>query len=459
MKTNQHNISDELLAAFIDGSTTQEQNDYILEAFKENPELYEEFRIGYLAANIIEDDHSISNGKQDYSNISTLILGGGMAAGTIIGNIFEHSHIPMVAENNLLDDRFSSHHDSMRISDHNMETTRHEAPKQFGEEANNSVSSDVYQGYNDTCAIRSQQLVLNDFGIPVTQEDLINEATQHGWYAQGEGTPLEYVGNLLENHGVEVNRFANANIFNLTNELAQGHKVIIGVDANELWHNGLLQHAKDSLVGNTPNHALIVAGIDTSDPNNVQVILEDPGTGDVAKAYPMEQFMNAWKDSHCFMVSTYEAAPPFSEGMQNFDYAYLNRLPEVAGVPYPEFAAFNHLSSSTPEQFDSIYAGFNEVSEGNKFTDVLSNLTGQIHVPTVLSTLSGELESLKKSIGFDHESNSYESAELETNFDHAISANSFNEYFSAMHNIHSLGDIDSNPLFNEDLAEWYNDQL
>lgn len=203
-----------------------------------------------------------------------------------------------------------------------MEKAIYKAPNGFGDEANNYVSPNIDQGYSDTCAVRSQQLVLNDFGIPVTQEDLIKEATQHGWYTQGEGTPLEFVGNLLEDHGVQVNRFKDANIYNLTNELAQGHKVIIGVDANELWHNGFLQEAKDSIMGNTPNHALIVAGIDTSDTNHVQVILEDPGTGDVAKAYPMEQFMDAWKDSHYYMVSTQEPVPlVYNPEINNFDYS------------------------------------------------------------------------------------------------------------------------------------------
>lgn len=345
MQTNKY-ISDELLAAYIDGTTTQEQNDFIHEVFRENPEQFEEFKIAYGAANIFDEEISDTEKTKNEIGegiIPTIIFGGGMAAGTIIGNIFEHGHIPMVAanndENHLSDDRFHSHHDSISINDntHHMETTIHEAPNQFGEEANNYVSPNVDQGYSDTCAVRSQQLVLNDFGIPVTQEDLIKEATQHGWYAQGEGTPLEFVGNLLEDHGVQVNRFENANIFNLTNELAQGHKVIIGVDANELWHNGFWQDAKDSILGDTPNHALIVAGIDTSDPNHVQVILEDPGTGDVAKSYPMEQFMDAWKDSHYYMVSTQEPAPlAFNQEMINFDYS-TGHLDSVGGANYDNF--------------------------------------------------------------------------------------------------------------------------
>src|SRR5574344_192789 len=158
MQTNKY-ISDELLAAYIDGTTTQEQNDYILEVLKENPEQFEEFKIAYGGAHIFDKELSDSvtqNNETGIGTIPTIIIGGGMAAGTIIGNIFEHGHIPMVAanndENNLSDDRFQIHHDSLSINDntHHMETRIHEAPNQFGEEANNYISPNVDQGYSDT---------------------------------------------------------------------------------------------------------------------------------------------------------------------------------------------------------------------------------------------------------------------------------------------------------------------
>lgn len=396
MQTNKY-ISEELLASYIDGTTTQEENDYILEIFRNNPLEFEAFNIAYQAANFIDDELSHIENNQiddDKGTIHPLLLGGGIAAGTIIGNVFEFSHIPMVAanndENNLINDRFINNNESISKNDnnHDMNTTIHEAPNQFGEEANNYVSPNVNQGYSDTCAVRSQQLVLNDFGIPVTQEDLIKEATQHGWYAQGEGTPMEYVGNLLENHGVEVNRLENANIFNLTNELAQGHKVIIGVDANELWNNGFWQQTKDSVIGETPNHALIVAGIDTSDPQNVQVILKDPGTGDVAKAYPMEQFMDAWKDSHCFMVSTEEPAPlKFNqETMMGFDYdkGYIENaetlLTDIEELPdITDFDTIHHNSDPNldlnhyPDQFDPDEYPVNDHPDSNYHDDYSDN--------------------------------------------------------------------------------------
>lgn len=59
----------------------------------------------------------------------------------------------------------------------------------------------------------------------------------------------------------------------------QGHKVIVGVDSGELWDNKLLGWWNDFFHGDTPDHALVVAGIDMADPNNPMVILTDPGTG------------------------------------------------------------------------------------------------------------------------------------------------------------------------------------
>lgn len=161
----------------------------------------------------------------------------------------------------------------------------------------------VYQFYDDTCAIQSQHLILQQYGIDVTQEELIEIAKENGWYAEGYGTPMDMVGKLLEYYGVDIHASQGNNIFNLSNELAQGHQLIVGVDAYELAFPEETQDW-DTLYGEQANHALVVVGIDTSDPDNVQVIVTDPGTGNRQMAYPADQFIDAWKDSNCFMVST-----------------------------------------------------------------------------------------------------------------------------------------------------------
>lgn len=220
------------------------------------------------------------------------------------------------------------------------------APTTLGLPGVDGRSSWVQQHYEDTCAIRCQELILRDFGVKVSEDALRREASAYGWYEPGGGTDPSDVGNLLELHGIPVQRYEDATIFNLTSELAQGHKVIVGVDSGELWNAGLWEHVEEQLGLSGADHALLVSGIDTTDPAQVQVILTDPGSGDVAKAYPLEQFIEAWKDSHCFMVATAEPAPlEFNPGMVNFDYA-VGHLATIGQLPYDDF---QHLFSSGSE--------------------------------------------------------------------------------------------------------------
>lgn len=110
------------------------------------------------------------------------------------------------------------------------------------------------QAYSDTCAIKSQQLILNEFGIPCSEDDLVRYSAEHGWY---NGTSMEDVGNLLEDAGIPCTRQCDANVFNLVKELSQGHKVIVGVDSNELWGNRFVEWLNDFFLGETPDHALL----------------------------------------------------------------------------------------------------------------------------------------------------------------------------------------------------------
>ena len=206
----------------------------------------------------------------------------------------------------------------------------------------------VLQQYSDTCAIKSQQLILNEFGINVNEDQLVQYSYEHGWYqGDGSGTQMGDVGNLLEEAGIPCTRQADANVFNLVSELSQGHKVIVGVDSGELWGNKFTAWWNDFYNGDTPDHALIVSGIDASDPDNVKVIVTDPGTGEGYKEYPLDQFIDAWSDAQCYMVSTDLPVPEVIPGMENFDYA-LGHIPAVAGMDYADFQIFNDLSYGLP---------------------------------------------------------------------------------------------------------------
>lgn len=290
-------ISDELLAAYIDGNTSSLENLFVETNLSNDANMME-------TTDIMSDMMTFSQ-NEEYNNPFTL------------NEIFSQ---PISIE---------------------MDTT------------NNTINAtgiipDIQQQYPDSCAIKSQQIILNEFGIDVNEDQLVQFSYDQGWYhADGSGTSAENVGNLLETANIPVTRQENANVFNLVSELSQGHKVIVGVDSGELWGNKFEAWLKDLFIGDTPDHALVVAGIDTSDPDNIMVIVDDPGNGDYHKAYPIDQFMDAWSDAQCYMVSTDIPVPDHSASMVNFDYGQ-GHIATIGGVDYSDFQIFNDLSYGLP---------------------------------------------------------------------------------------------------------------
>lgn len=229
-----------------------------------------------------------------------------------------------------------------------------EAQKHYGlEPLNIDFDPDTYQWEQDTCAIRSQEIVLRSFGQFTSQEDLIQLAQAHGWYNEGSGTPMDAVGNLLDLYNVPNHRMTNANIFNLVDELGQGHKVIVGVDIDEIYGNSFWQSIKEHLVGKTPNHAMIVSGLDTYDPDCTKVILTDPGTGKTLFEVPYDKFLSAWNDSDCFMVATDDPAPlQYNPNtMINFDYSK-GHVASLGSIPFDEL--HNEIVPNVNNYLDSI---------------------------------------------------------------------------------------------------------
>lgn len=175
---------------------------------------------------------------------------------------------------------------------------------QFGLPTYDLISDDIRQQYDDTCAIKSQEIVMNAFGLNVSEDELRAEAYEKGWYTPGYGTPIQDIGKLMESHGLKVQQELNGSMFNLACELSKNHPVIVGVDSGELWHPGVDETFEDIISGKCPNHALIVSGIEFNEDFSGGVVnIIDPGTGDFAVGYDMEQFEDAWDDSDNFMVS------------------------------------------------------------------------------------------------------------------------------------------------------------
>ncbi len=191
----------------------------------------------------------------------------------------------------------------------------------YGQVVSPFSPEEIQQSTGFTCAVKSQQLILQLFNIDVSEQELMDEAFDHGLLTTS-GTAMPDVGALLEMHGVETTTFMDGNVAILMHELAQGHQVIVGVDSGELW-----EPFDEYFEDNRPDHALIVTGIDATDPQNVMVIVTDPGCGKVC-AYPYDQFVDAWSDSNCFMVATNEA--PEIEELENLNEELMDSLMDRA---------------------------------------------------------------------------------------------------------------------------------
>jgi hypothetical protein len=253
-------------------------------------------------------------------------------------------------------------------NDSSLPSNIEQAPNVFGTPYEDITMFPGSQGYPDTCVIRCEEFVLKQFtGSDYDEAELVKECKDHGWYTPGDGTSPEDVGKLLELHGVAVNRYQNANIFNLTSELAQGHKVIIGVDSGELWNqHPVLEQLSDALHIGGADHAVVVSGIDTSDPQHTHVLVSDPGTGEAVASYPIDQFLDAWQDSNFFMVTTQEPAPRHLPEMFNFDYD-AGHLEYVNGIPYDQFLEledqpelWDEMLTSPPDKETLEHALFDE---------------------------------------------------------------------------------------------------
>jgi hypothetical protein len=166
------------------------------------------------------------------------------------------------------------------------------------------------QAYPDTCAIASQEFILDSVtGVDFSEDELRQQAIDNGWYTPGGGTLLDCMGNLLEANGVDVDKEYGCTLEDLSNKLQGGQKVIVAIDADEIWYQGVDEDDYLSELNGMPgqgvNHAVQVIGIDNSDPNNPTVILNDPGTPDgQGSRIPADQFLDAWADSNSYMIST-----------------------------------------------------------------------------------------------------------------------------------------------------------
>ena len=114
---------------------------------------------------------------------------------------------------------------------------------------------------------------------------------------------MDDVGNILEHMGRDVERSQGNSIDDIAQCLQDGGQVIVAVDSSELWEG---VNDDNFGPGMQADHAVQVIGIDYTDPDEPMVILNDPGASNGGGAQvPLDEFMDAWEDSGCYMVEAY----------------------------------------------------------------------------------------------------------------------------------------------------------
>jgi hypothetical protein len=165
----------------------------------------------------------------------------------------------------------------------------------------------------DNCAVAAEISIINQFlEENISLEDASYISMSNGWYQPGMGTNPSEIGNLMDQAGIPNHTVMGATIEQLALELQNGNGVIVGVNADELWDQGILNDIKQFFLDafgldniNPANHAVTVTGIDLSNPDNPMVIINDSGVPNgAAVRYPLDQFADAWENSGFHYTAT-----------------------------------------------------------------------------------------------------------------------------------------------------------
>lgn len=163
-----------------------------------------------------------------------------------------------------------------------------------------------FQGDTNRCALYSQKFVIENLSPDIDHldiEEFAAIAKWHGWFTEEDGTSLLNMNNMLNYYGIVNEMSFHNSIEDIENCLNQGGKVIVSIDAHEIWYG-----EDDNIFApdSSSNHAVEVIGVDRSDPEHPMVILNDSGlpTGQ-GEMVPLDVFEGAWEDGDCQMIECY----------------------------------------------------------------------------------------------------------------------------------------------------------
>ena len=149
------------------------------------------------------------------------------------------------------------------------------------------------------CCLECEKFILRRRAICYDEQQLLDNALRNGWLKEN-GTALHNVGRHLEQAGLHVSRQYDCQLQDIAAALAQGFDVIVAVDGGELLGNPHLEQIEDALLGEIPDHTVVVIACDI---DNQTVTLFDPNSSNQEDTYPLARFINAWKDARNYLVT------------------------------------------------------------------------------------------------------------------------------------------------------------
>lgn len=233
---NKEFISDELLAAYLDGNTSKEETEQVLQALKTDKHLQEVLDIALQT----EEEATVMP----------------------LNTTFSNEVIPMLQK--------------AAISGENI------------------------------CAVLCEIFILHRRQLPYDEEWLLNTARRKDWL-KPEGTPLYCLGNLLAYSGMFVSRKYDSTIEDIYYALKKDNDVVVGVDREKLY-------AEDLDLEDLTNHAVVVTHIE-----NDMVTVFDPYEEPYISNIPLLDFLNAWKESHNYMIQVLQSVEEYEPHPINVD--------------------------------------------------------------------------------------------------------------------------------------------
>jgi len=158
---------------------------------------------------------------------------------------------------------------------------------------------------NNICSVLCEAFILHRREIPFEENELLAIAQNNHWL-KPEGSPLHSIGQLLAHYDLMVTRNYDATINDIFAALVLDNDVIVVVDKEKLYQQ---EDNEDA-----PNHAVVVRGI-----QDEYVSLFDPALQDTDVNVSLSSFLDAWKESHNYMVRVLQSIEDYEPQPINLD--------------------------------------------------------------------------------------------------------------------------------------------